>query len=205
MTRIFQIHDGTVHRFWAGLLFLSLLTPFAAYPAEELREPEVSVVIQREGETTVTVDARLHAPVPPQEAWAVLTDFEHFADFVPNLQASRIVSKPGEMPRVEQKGKARFGLLSFSYESLREFELLPPDTIKSRVLKGNMKRMETVTRLTPEGSGTLIHYHNEAVPDFWVAPLIGAAFIRHETAEQFTAILREMLRRKEKKEKADGG
>ncbi len=200
MTRMLQIHDGA-----ARALRLVLLLFWAATGgvyAESFPEPEVKVEITRGEETQISVDALMFAPVSPQEAWAVLTDYEHFADFVPNMLVSRIVSKPGEPLRVEQKGKARFALLSFSYESLREFELLAPDTIKSRVLKGNMKRMETVTRITPENGGARIHYHNDAVPSFWVAPLIGSAFIRHETAEQFSAIIREMLRRKEK---AGGG
>jgi len=157
-------------------------------------EPEITVRVMRDGET-VTVDAEMLVPVSPQEAWAVLADYEHFADFVPNMQISRIVSKAGEVLRVEQKGRARYGLLSFAFESLREVELSPYDTLKTRMIKGNMKRMETLTRLTAEGNGTRILYHNVAVPDFWLPPLIGTAFIRHEVAENFGAFIREMLRR----------
>ncbi|MBS4096477.1 MAG: SRPBCC family protein [Sulfuricella sp.] len=195
-----QIHDD-----WARIARLALLYCFVVAGnvcADPLREPEVTVNIARGEETVVSVDAVMHVPVAPQEAWAVLTDFERFPDFIPNLQTSRIVSKPGEPPHLEQKGKLRYGILSFSYESLREFELTPPETIKSRVLKGNMKRMETITRIAVESGGVRITYHNEAVPSFWVAPLIGAAFIRHEVTEQFGAIIGEMLRRKEK---AGGG
>ncbi len=157
-------------------------------------EPEITVGVVRDGET-VTVDADMRVPVTPQEAWAVLADYEHFADFVPNMQVSRIASKAGGMLRVEQKGRARFGLLSFAFDSVREVELSPYDTLKTHMIKGNMKKMETLTRLTAEGSGTRIHYHNEAVPDFWLPPLIGAAFIRHEVSESFGAFIREMLRR----------
>lgn len=174
----------------ALFLFLAL----AWLPAYAADEPEVAVTVARAGDT-LTIDALMFVAVTPQEAWAVLADFEHFADFVPNMQVSRIVSKPGEPLRVEQKGKARYGLLSFSFESLREVELLPFETLKSRAIKGNMKKMETLTRLSAEGGGTRIVYHNEAVPDFWLPPLIGPAFIRHEVAEQFRAFIREMLRR----------
>lgn len=178
-------------------LFLSLLLALPWLPAYAADEPEVAVTVAREGDT-LTVDALMFVAVTPQEAWAVLADFEHFTDFVPNMQVSRIVSKPGEPLRIEQKGKARYGLLSFSFESLREVELLPYEALKSRSIKGNMKKMETLTRLSAEGGGTRIAYHNEAVPDFWLPPLIGPAFIRHEVAEQFRAFIREMLRRKGK-------
>lgn len=175
-------------------LFLILWLITTAAWAHEATEPEVAVRVERDGDAIV-VDAEMLVPVAPREAWAVLADFEHFADFVPNMQVSRVVSKPGEPLRIEQKGRARYGLLSFAFESLREVELTPHETLKSKVLKGNMKRMETLTRLSAEGNGTRIRYHNEAVPDFWVPPLIGPAFIRHEVAEQFGAFIREMLRR----------
>lgn len=173
-------------------LLLLLISPVAL--AHDAPEQEVVVSVQRES-GMFTVDATMFVPIAPQEAWLVLTDFDHFADFVPNLQISRTISKPGEPILIEQKGRARYGILSFSFESVREIELLPNETIKSRLIKGNMKKMETLTRLTAEGGGTRIHYHNDAVPDFWVPPLIGPAFIRHETAEQFNAIIREMRRR----------
>lgn len=175
---------------WLVLLFLIS----SGAGARDAAVPEVTVRVVRDGET-ITVDAEMLVPVTPQEAWAVLADYEHFTDFVPNMQVSRIVSKAGEALRVEQKGRARYGLLSFAFESLREVELSPHETLKTRMIKGNMKRMETLTRLVAEGSGTRILYHNEAVPDFWVPPLIGPVFIRHEVAEQLGAIIREILRR----------
>lgn len=175
---------------WLVLLFLIS----SGAGARDAAEPEVTVRVVRDGET-ITVDAEMLVPVTPQEAWAVLADYEHFTDFVPNMQVSRIVSKAGEALRVEQKGRARYGLLSFAFESLREVELSPHEALKTRMIKGNMKRMETLTRLVAEGGGTRILYHNEVVPDFWLPPLIGPAFIRHEVAEQFGAIIREMLRR----------
>jgi len=179
-------------KFFAWLVLLLLIT--SGVSAHAGAEPEIAVRVVRDGET-VTVDADMLVPVSPQEAWAVLADYEHFADFVPNMQVSRIVSKAGEAVHVEQRGRARYGLLSFAFESVREVELSPYDTLKTRMVKGNMKRMETLTRLTAEGNGTRIHYHNVAVPDFWLPPLIGSAFIRHEVSENFGAFIREMQRR----------
>lgn len=180
----------------ATLLLLLLLAQLWL-PACAADEPEVTVTVIHEGDA-YTVDALMHVPITPQEAWAVLADFNHFADFVPNTQFSHIVSKPGEPLRIEQKGQARYGPLSYSFESLREVELRPYETLKSRLIKGSMKKMETLTRLSAETGGTSISYHNETVPDSWLPPLIGTEFIRHEVAEQFRALIQEMLRRKGK-------
>ena len=176
-------------------LFLTLFLMQPWHPAHAAEELDVVVNVVRDGEA-FTVDATMHVPVTQQDAWTVLADFDHFADFIPNMQTSRIVSKPGEPLRIEQKGKARYGLLSFSYESLREVELVPFDAIKSRLVKGNMKKLETLTRLSSEDGGTRVIYHSDTIPDFWLPPLIGPALVRHEVAEQFRAFIREMLRRK---------
>jgi hypothetical protein len=51
-------------------------------------------------------------------------------------------------------------------------------------------------QLEPEAGGTRLQYHAEVQPEFWMPPLIGPAIVRHETAEQFSAIIDEMIRRR---------
>lgn len=173
------------------LLFLLLASLPAA--ASSSQEYEVIVQVLREGDT-VTVEASMHVPVDPPEAWAVLTDYDHMTEFVSNLQTCKITNR--EPLRVEQKGRARYGPLFFSFEAIREIELIPHETIKTRNLSGNMRKMESQTRISAEAGGTRITYRSVAIPDFWLPPLIGPAFIRHEVAEQFRFFIKEMIRRK---------
>lgn len=158
---------------------------------------EVEVKATREGEE-MTLTATMYAPVNPRVAWAVLTDFDRMAGWVPNLQESRIVSRPDERPlRLAQKGMKRVGLLTFSFESVREIELAPiQKTMKAKGLSGNMRKLESTTRVSPEGEGTRIEYHLEFIPNYWVPPLIGPALIRRESRLQFEAIIEEMVRRR---------
>ena len=137
----------------------------------------------------------MHAPVPPAVAWQVLTDFEHMADFVPNLSMSRIVERQDARLTVHQKGVGRYGPFSAEFESLREIHLVPLREIRSHGVGGNIQQIDSLMRIDPEGSGTRLHYHSEALPGFWLPPLIGPAVARHETAEQFAAMIREMQRR----------
>ena len=48
-----------------------------------------------------------------------------------------------------------------------------------------------------ERRGTRLSYHAEVVPAFWFPPLIGPSVVRRETAEQFSAMTREMQRRQQ--------
>ncbi|WP_394787113.1 SRPBCC family protein [Rhodoferax sp.] len=142
-----------------------------------------------------TVDLTVHAPVAPERAWAVLTDFEHMADFVPNLNSSQVSERSDSMLKVTQKGVAHYGIFSSHFESTREIHLAPPHEIRAHGVGGNIQRMESRMQLEAEGSGTRLTYHAEVLPGFWLPPLIGPSLVQHETAGQFSAMLQEMLRR----------
>jgi hypothetical protein len=176
--------------FPAVALAACLGTAGAAPAAEQW---EIKVV--REGGELI-VDAAIYAPVAPREAWAVLTDFERMAQWVPNLHSSQVLSKPGENPaRIAQRGAGKVGPFRFPFESVREVELVPEHTMRSKNVAGNMRRMDSTTRLSADPSGTRIDYHLEVAPDYWVPPLLGAAVMRSSVRDQFRAIVGEMVRR----------
>lgn len=178
---------------WAlAMLFCPVRTALSA--DEQTLVPDADISIQRAG-GSFTVDTTLFTPVPPALAWAVLTDFDHMGSFVPNLTSSQVLERSDDLLKVAQKGVARYGFFSANFESVREVSLSPQREIRAHNVGGNVKRMESVMQLQAEGSGTRLHYHAEVMPGFWFPPLIGPALVRHETAEQFSAMLREMVRR----------
>lgn len=168
------------------------LTPVCqAAPASE---PKVAVAVVKNGETFI-VDATLDVAVPPAVVWGVLTDFDHMTSIVSNLTYSRVMSREGNTWVVQQKGAARFGLLSFPFESEREIKLEPMRRVLAKNLSGTLKRMESEAQLIPTSAGTQVKYHAEVVPDSLLVELFGASFMRHEFEEQFSAMGREMLKR----------
>lgn len=186
-----------VDTFRSGLLALCLSLMWVgaggndAVPAVEDRD--VHVERSRHG---FSVDLQMHAPVSPSQAWAVLTDFDHMAAFVPNLKSSRVVERGENTLKVNQSGTARYGIITIDFESVRDIRLVPEREIHSHGVGGNVKHMESVMHLEPEADGTRLQYHADVEPDFWLPPLIGPSAVRHETAEQFSAILQEMARRR---------
>ena len=156
---------------------------------------ENDVLVERAG-STFSVEVVMHVPVPVALAWAVLTDFDHMADFVPNLKTSQVVERGDSTLKISQKGTARYGVFSADFESMREIRLVPQREIHSHAVGGSAKRMDSVMRLEAEEGGTRLRYSLQVQPAVWFPPLIGPALVRHETAEQFSAILREMVRRK---------
>jgi carbon monoxide dehydrogenase subunit G len=142
---------------------------------------------------------RMVVPVPPTTAMAVLTDFDHMAEFVPNLTASRVMARSGNVLRVAQEGKADFGPFLWRFSSERRIEIFPDGRILARGLSGSIKSMQSELRLHPAGANsTLIEYRVVSAPDFWVPSSVGTNFLEHELEEQFSAIAREMQRREAK-------
>jgi uncharacterized membrane protein len=164
-------------------------------------EPKVAVVVGRSGEAFI-IDATVDVEVPLTIAWEVLTDFDHMTSILGNLTSSKVTSRDGNIWIVRQEGVARYGLLSFSFESEREIRLEPMKRILARSLSGTLKRMDSEARIAALDQGVQIKYHAESVSDSVLARMFGASFVRHEVEQQFVGMGKEMLRRHARAEPA---
>ena len=173
-----------------ALLCLLALFAEGAFGAE----PKVAVTVGQKDEAFI-VDATIDVPVPLPTAWEALTDFDHMTSILGNLKSSKIVSREGNTWIVRQNGVARWGLLSFSFESEREIRLEPMKRILAKSLSGTLKRMESEAKIAALDQGVQIRYHAESVPDSVLARMFGASFVRHEVEEQFLEMAKEMLER----------
>lgn len=150
---------------------------------------------------------QMAVPVASATALAVLTDFDHMASFVPNLTASRVLVRAGNVYRVAQEGRAGFGPFSFRFSSERRIEVMADGRVVARAISGSTRQMRSELRLAAAAPGeTRIDYRIEMEPDLWVPSAFGSSFLRHELGEQFQALAREMVRREAaaKKEPAEG-
>lgn len=171
-------------------LALSLLLPAA--PAAAL---VVDVEIARDGDM-VRLDAVMTAPAARSEAWAVMTDFDAMARYVPNLHDSRVTLRAGNRLRVEQQGVARWGPISHAFTTVRDVELTPMSAVQSRSTGGSLQRVRSETRFSDVPGGTRIQHHLEFALETWMPGFLAEAFLRHEVTEQFEALVQEMLRRR---------
>jgi ribosome-associated toxin RatA of RatAB toxin-antitoxin module len=175
--------------------FVVVIGMFAAPAPAQNKSPVRKIdVVQKDDAFVATVE--MFAPVPPQTAYEVLTDFDKMAGWVPNVRESRIVARDGNTLTVEQKGTAKFGLLSFPYTSVRKMQLDPPRTIEATQLQGSMKRLASLMKVSPgDNGGTRLDYRLEIVPSSIAATVMSPDFLRGELTDQFTAIVGEMVKR----------
>lgn len=176
-------------------LRLLLAAPLLSALARPAAAIEMQVTVQRLDEVVV-IDARLLAPVPPIEAWAVLTDFETMSSFIPNLDASHITARDGERLRVEQRGVARWGPFSRPFTTVRDVELEPMTLVRSRSVGGSLGPVTSQTHFSAVAGGTEVRHHVEWRLDTWLPDFVVEPLLRHEVREQFEAVVGEMVRRR---------
>ena len=171
---------------FAAVAWAALLTPPAAAAAQTV----VSVV--KNGEV-YSVSAHSTLAADRETIWRVLTDYEGYPAFVPNLSLSRLVNL--EPCQVEQKGE--FGVFFFSREvhATLEIEELPPSRILFRSIEGNLKSLETELTIAGKGASMTISYESRIVPDFWIPPLIGGPIVRAAIRGKLQAVAEEIERR----------
>jgi carbon monoxide dehydrogenase subunit G len=169
------------------------LPAFAAEPPSGGLGDDDVEVDYRDGTYFASLAFRVAAS--PAVVTDVLTDFDHMVGVVPNLVSSQIVSRQGGVFVIRQRGRANFGPFSFPFESLRQVELLPDGRLLGRALGGSTKHMRSELRVEAQGRGARVDYRIEIVPDRWLPASLGTPFMRHEMAEQFTALIHEMERR----------
>lgn len=189
----------TLHILSALALAFCLATPLALaqvpMPADARDDSDIVVRAQKDGET-ITIDVAMSVQAPLSAVWDVFTDYDHMAEFVANVNSSRITDRNGNTLVVAQKSSTAFGLLKFSFDNVRKVELVPHKEIRSTLISGDMKESAFTTRLVGEAGGvTRVFNHGVFIPTMWVPPVIGTVFLESETRRQFAQLRDEIMRR----------
>lgn len=164
-------------------------------PAQALANPpEIRIQTSRDGEF-VTVAATADMQVDPRVVWEVLADYDHLADFIPDMKSSRVVSRNGNRVRVEQKGQFGFLFYQQPVDVTLEVTEEPPLRITARSAGGNVRDLETRYELEILVQGVRLVYHGRFIPEFSVPPLIGMPFVRRVVERRFRAMIAEIVRR----------
>ncbi len=183
------------------VLVMLLLTALPIRAWSTNADQDIAVHALKDGlEIAVDVDCPVDAPW--SVVWDVLTDYDHMAQFISNLEISDVTAREDNVLRVHQKGKASRGFLSLSFDNVREIELVPYREIRSRLVTGDLKTSEFTTRIVDVASRIHIVNNGRYTPKLWVPPVIGPMLIEAETRKQFGEIRSEILRRSEHRDGA---
>jgi carbon monoxide dehydrogenase subunit G len=174
------------------LAALALATAGSASCPAEVQDVQIRTA--RDGDF-ITVSAYAVMKVDPHVAWAVLSDYDHLARFIPDMKSSRVVSREGNVVKVEQKGDVGFFFYKEPVTMLLEVREEPPTKIFARGIEGNIKRLETRYELHHSDAGTKLVYAGRFEPDFAIPPLIGMPLVNRLIERRFRAMVNEIQRR----------
>jgi ribosome-associated toxin RatA of RatAB toxin-antitoxin module len=143
----------------------------------------------------VTIQADMLVPADAKTAWQVLTDYNNLARFVPEMESSRVISKPGQPLRIEQQGKS--GILSFLVPEyiVLQIEEKPVEHIRFKAIAGSVSSMRGEWRIVGAGNPVRVIYTARIVPLLPLPPLLGTAMIENDVESKLSAVRREIARR----------
>jgi ribosome-associated toxin RatA of RatAB toxin-antitoxin module len=174
------------------------------FSASAMAGEVISVQAKRQGSAVqVTTQAIVRAPL--EVIWQTLTDYDHLAEFVPDLVSSRVIDRQGSIVTVEQAGKAHLWFFTYAIDVVVEVTEQPPHTLAVRVLSGNLKQLEGGYRLDKleakegaqgiEGDEYLLQWSGVIEPALPVPWAVTLPLMRSNIARQFEGMVREIERR----------
>jgi ribosome-associated toxin RatA of RatAB toxin-antitoxin module len=181
----------------ASLALAALLSGLAAVPgtvgSAAAQQVEVTAA-NHGGLVTVTASARLQ--VEPRTVWAVISDYDHLASFIPFMRSSKVVQRDGDRLLVDQAGEFVFLFFRQPVDVRLEVIETPEQRIVARAVSGNLRTMEGRYLVEPLPTGEVrLSYTGGLTPEFPVPPLVGTVVVRMVLARQFQALVAEILRR----------
>lgn len=141
------------------------------------------------------LSARVPLRASRQQAWAVITDYERYPEFVPDLKRCRVIERNGGVVLLEQEGEAGFVLFHYPIRVRLEVTEQPAQRVSARAVQGNFRQMDGTYELQEDGGALVFAYRGRLVPDFVLPPLIGMAAVRGATERQLGGLVGEIHRR----------
>ena len=171
---------------------LLVLLPGVAWSSDADRD--IAVRVHKDG-PSIGVDVDCPVDASRLVVWEVLTDYDHMAQFLSNLDVSGVTATADSPLRIHQKGRVGYGLLTFHFENVRDIDLVPHREIRSRSLSGDVKASDFTTRIVEVAGALHIVNSGRYTPGVWIPPLIGPVVIEAEIRKQFGELRREIMRR----------
>ncbi len=176
-----------------GAATLIAACAFAGLPLSAAAQ-EIRIETSRDGEhLNVKASAELRASA--RVAWEVISDYDHLADFIPDMTRSRVVSRDGNKVVIEQKGEVGFFFYWQPVDVVLEVLEQPPLRMDARGVSGNVRDLETSYALRATDAGVRLEYVGRFVPDFYLPPVIGIPVMRRVIERRFRAMVDEIQRR----------
>jgi hypothetical protein len=148
-------------------------------------------VTHDEGVYALSIEARIDAPAAV--VYRLITDYDHLHAINPAIRESRIL-RTFSPSRHRIRTVTRVCVLFYCRDVAQTQDMVqsPGFVIVADILPqdSDFRSGRAHWRLSTEGDATLLRFHAEIVPAFFMPPLIGPWLIKREMVSQMTEIVR---------------
>ena len=169
------------------VVFLALLSQCAVAATISISLASRPDAVEIAGSAELNADAAT--------AWRVLTDYERYVDFIPDLQGSRVVARNGANVIVEQTGDVMLWRLHIPLDVTFEITEMAPTSLISRVVAGDLRALDSRYVLTPVANGVRLEYRGKLDSEFAPFSAIQRLAVKQNVARHFQALADEIERR----------
>lgn len=165
----------------------------AAIAAHHAGASPITISTERRGEMIdIRASAVLHADAAT--AWRVLTDYNRYPEFIPDLRSSRVTARRGATVMVEQSGDAALWRLHMPIEITFEITEIPPYQLYSRAVAGSLRWLASDYTIHWTSDGLRLDYVGHVIPGWEILGRIEQSVIQQNIARQFQALADEIER-----------
>ena len=143
----------------------------------------------------IEIDGTAELDADAETAWSVLTDYEHYVDFIPGLRDSRVVARSGATVTVEQIGDITVGPLHMPLDVTFEITEMAPTLLVSRVVAGDLRALSSRYELTPVGNRVRVQYTGTLNSGIATSDPIERFALEQNITRRFQALVDEIERR----------
>lgn len=179
---------------WRNAIRLALLTVCLCGSA--ISRAEATVTVEANA-TTIHVSAEIDTTVNRDTAWKVLSDYNRWAEFIPDMQVSRVVSRPGEPLLVEQRGVIPW-MPNFPLVVIASVQETPGKGLRFQRVAGNIRAIEGEWEIRGWRKARLV-YRSTVEPGFPIPPQMSVEIFKQDAKAKLEAMAREMARVKSQK------
>jgi len=169
-----------------GLLGMMLLGPLAAWA-------EASVQVESKA-AVLYVQAEIDTMADNETAWEVLTDYNHWSEFIPDLLVSRVISSPGDPLQLEQRGRIPT-MPNFPVVMILQVEESSLKLIRFYRTAGNVLSFAGEWLIEGKSRQVRLVYRAVVTPGFPMPPQVSMDIFRNDAKVRMEAMAQEMARR----------
>jgi ribosome-associated toxin RatA of RatAB toxin-antitoxin module len=187
-------NDHPAHYRGRAVVLAMVFAVALSMTSEQVAAASISITAQRTGDT-IDIKASALLKADTATAWRVLTDYDRYPEFIPDLRVSRVIARRGAIVTVEQSGDATLWMFRIPVDITYEITESPPNRLHSHAIAGSLRALESSYVLTPTELGARLDYSGHIASGYQLLGRIEQIAVRRNVARQFQALADEIERR----------